>query len=167
MADSQQTAVYAWERRFRSWVTPTSSHTQVRRIIRHAEWLYRIPPVRIHFKASNKSRGKSMPSQYHALRAITLRPQHVNPAIALHETAHAITHHLFGWDPPDMEVHGPQWLGIYMVLLDKFGVAPRSALEASAREHGLKWVGPGWVGPRKIRRRYRGAIRRAKDFWED
>lgn len=166
MADSQQNAVYAWERRFRAWNLATDSQARIRRLIRWAERLYRVPPMEIQFRTANKSRGRWLPSTYYAHRVVAFRPNHVNPSIALHETAHAITHHLFGWDPPGMEAHGPQWLGIYMCLLERAKVAPRSALEASAREHGLKWVGPGWVGPTKIRRRYRGAIRRAKDFWE-
>lgn len=166
MADSQQQAVYAWERQWRAWNTPSCSQPDARRVIRWAERLYRVPPVSISFYSKNKANGVWMPSNYHAVRHIALRPNHVNPAVALHETSHAITHHLFGWDPPDMEPHGPQWLGIYMLLLERLKVAPRVALESSARDYDLKWVGPGWIGPRKIRKRYRGAIRRARDFWE-
>lgn len=59
-----------------------------------------------------------------------------NTATALHEAAHLIVSDLFGGNVQD---HGPTFLGVYMWLLETAGVAPRTALHATAREHGLKW----------------------------
>lgn len=166
-AGSQQQAVYNWESSWRGWITKSAGKRDVRRAIRRAERLYRVPPVPVVFKTRSKNReGRRLASGYHItwLEAgwITLRPHHQNVPIGLHEAAHRISHYFFGWDPPGFEDHGPQWLGIYLCLLADAGVAPRTALEASAAAAGLRWRSPAWVGPRAIRRRYRAVIRRAK-----
>lgn len=64
-----------------------------------------------------------------------------NVSQVLHETAHWIVFKLFGDKPQD---HGPTFLGVYMWLLEALRAAPRIALHASARAHGLKWreLGP-------------------------
>lgn len=59
-----------------------------------------------------------------------------NAATALHEAAHLIAHDLYGDRGQD---HGPTFLGVYMWLLETAGVAPRIALHATARAHGLRW----------------------------
>jgi hypothetical protein len=59
-----------------------------------------------------------------------------NVATALHEAAHHIAWAVHGERVQD---HGATFLGIYLDLLSRAGVAPRVALEASARAHGLRW----------------------------
>lgn len=59
-----------------------------------------------------------------------------NAATVLHEAAHWIVHQLHGWQPQD---HGPTFLGVYLTLLIGYRVAPRIALEATARHFKLKW----------------------------
>lgn len=59
-----------------------------------------------------------------------------NAATALHEAAHQIAFALYGESIQD---HGPTWLGIYLDLLVRARVAPRVALEATLRSHGLTW----------------------------
>lgn len=59
-----------------------------------------------------------------------------NVATALHEAAHLIVNDLFSGAAQD---HGPTFLGVYMWLLETAGVAPKIALHATARAHGLKW----------------------------
>ena len=59
-----------------------------------------------------------------------------NVATALHEAAHIIVFDKFGDKPQD---HGPTFMGVYLWLLTTAGVAPRIALEATARANGLKW----------------------------
>jgi hypothetical protein len=59
-----------------------------------------------------------------------------NPAQVLHEVAHFVVFQIRGWRPED---HGPTFLGVYIDLLEAAEVAPRAALEASARAYGLKW----------------------------
>lgn len=67
---------------------------------------------------------------------ISLRLDHKNPAVVLHETAHHICTQLHSWWLQD---HGPTFQGIYFWLLARADVAPREALRASARKHGLRW----------------------------
>lgn len=166
MADSQQKAVYSWERQWGSWSRRSSSQQAVRQAIRAAERLYRIPPMVIQFrKRAKNAAGAWLPSTYNSFGLVAIRPHHTNIATGLHETAHAVLDRLMGWAPKGIEDHGPQWLGVYLCLLTHAKVAPREALEASARAAGLKWIGPGWIGPRKIRKHYRGKIRKAKAFW--
>lgn len=66
---------------------------------------------------------------------ISLPPWCMNEAIALHEAAHYITDRTY----PRAADHGPTWLGVYLWLLEKAAVAPREALRATMRKHGLKW----------------------------
>lgn len=57
-------------------------------------------------------------------------------ATAMHEASHHIVFKLCGYRVQD---HGPTFLGVYLWLLERSGVAPQSALHASAREFKLKW----------------------------
>ena len=59
-----------------------------------------------------------------------------NVATALHEAAHHIAWSIHGERIQD---HGATWLAIYLDLLSRAGVAPRVALEASAKAHKLRW----------------------------
>lgn len=67
---------------------------------------------------------------------ISLRLDHKNPAVVLHETAHYICGKVHSWWIQD---HGPTFQGIYFWLLARAELAPVEALKASARHHGLKW----------------------------
>jgi|GEM_PF-7012068 len=167
MADSQQQAVYAWERQWRFWNRAGVPVQYLRRWVRWAERLYRVPPATLLFPTRSKGvNGNWLPSQCAPAApwgsgAITLRPHHRNVPIALHEVSHWIDGQLLG-QFSGFEGHGPQWLGIYLYLLEKARVAPRVALHESAREAGLKWVSDGRIGHKAIRQHYRGAVRRAK-----
>lgn len=60
-----------------------------------------------------------------------------NAATVLHEAAHWIVYTRHGDRPQD---HGPLFLWTYLTLLVGYRVAPRIALEATARSFGLKWT---------------------------
>jgi len=62
-----------------------------------------------------------------------------NVSTVMHEAAHHIGWHLHGSRIQD---HGATFLGIYLDLLERAKVAPRIALEATARACSLKWVHP-------------------------
>ncbi len=162
--DDQQKAVYAWEDQWKDWNRPTMSKQELRVLMRRAERLYGVEPAWLTFPKRNRgAHGKRLASQYDpGTHAIHLRPRHRNVAVALHETAHAIHDCLFGpWSRPNLQAHGPLWLGIYLTLLISAKIAPRAALLASAKEKGLKWAPLGKVAPGKIRRFYRGKIANA------
>jgi len=124
-----------------------------RKWVRWACARYRIPPPVTTGCRLNKGTSFYDPETHRIL----LRPRHWNTAIALHEAAHAITDYLLGHDLP---AHGPQWLAVYMDLLSAAGVAPRAALEASARAKGLSWSRV--KTPSQFRSRFRARIRRSK-----
>lgn len=163
MADSQRSRAYAWESSFRSFNENNVPRRRLRRLIRDAERRYRVPPVKITFRerVRRAKRYAKIASEYAPDdHSIVLGWNDHNYGIALHETAHAIVDHILGYE---LEPHGPQWLGVYMWLLDWAKVAPRSALEESARVHGLSWAPPGKIGPDAIRVHYRGMIKRAEE----
>jgi hypothetical protein len=93
--------------------------------------------------------------------SLTLSPQHQNQAIVLHEVAHLV-HSVVAGDE-DHEIHGPEWLALYMYLLARFGVAPRVALFASARVFGLRWKSLDKHNSVRIRHTYR-AIRKREQI---
>lgn len=136
------------------------TESAARKAIAAASRKYRIPVPEVLFASRNKRRGKDLPSQYEPLRhRIILRPRHLNGAIVLHETAHAITDYLLGWD---LQSHGPEWLGVYMVLLEDFGISTREAIHASADKAGLEYRTRAHVAPLLIRKRNRRRVRRAR-----
>lgn len=58
-----------------------------------------------------------------------------NTTTLMHEIAHIVVQsHL----PPDVEDHGPEFLGVYMHLLDKYRILPQEAFRLLARKWGLK-----------------------------
>jgi len=156
--DSQKHRVYAWETAFRSFNENNTPRRRLRRLIRRAERRYRIPPSKIIFtnRVHRAKRYAKIASEYDPdVHSITLGHNDQNYAIALHETAHAIVDTLLGYD---LEPHGPQWLGVYLELLEWAKVAPREALHARAKAYGLDWIPAGRIGPKAIRRAYRGMM---------
>lgn len=162
--DTQQARVYAWETTFRSFNEHNTPRRRLRRLIRAAERRYRIPPSKITFtnRVHRSKKHAKIASEYDPeTHSITLGHNDHNYAIALHEAAHAIVDTLLGYD---LEPHGPQWLGVYLELLEWAKVAPREALHASAKAYGLDWAPAGRIGPKAIRKTYAGMVaKRALD----
>jgi hypothetical protein len=132
--------------------------------MRKAERMYRVNPAWLTFPKRNRgAHSKKLTSYYDpGTHAVHLRPRHRNPATALHEAAHSIHDCLFGhYSHPGLQAHGPLWLGIYLTLLIKAKIAPKSALLASAKEKGLKWAPLGKIAPNKVRKFYRGKMAEA------
>ncbi len=130
-ADPQQKAVYSWETEWRDWNRETLTLSECRAAIYWACAKYDVgaPPVRQH-------NTKAYPWYDVKLHAMSFSSKGKNPATALHEAAHLIAYDYFG---DRIQDHGPTFLGIYMWLLETARIAPRIALHATARAHGLKW----------------------------
>jgi hypothetical protein len=77
----------------------------------------------------------------------------MNPAVVLHETAHAVHSVIAGNDAH--EAHGPEWMAVYIGLLVRFGLAPKLALIATSKAHGLRTANIDKHNPLRIRRTYR------------
>jgi len=135
MDDRQKDAVYAWEDLFRSFDERSLTQAETRRVIRRCCRRYGAPVPRITFMPRAAREWSFYDS---ADEVISMNWGHCNHALACHEAAHAI---LDWWDDDGTcEDHGPEFFGIYLTLLVEHQVAPRSALEASAREMGLTWI---------------------------
>lgn len=147
-ADPQQSAVYAWERTYADWNRETLTLPGVRGFVQAAchEFGIEPPSVKTH-------KGKQY--AYSWGDKTSFNAEGKNPPTALHEAAHYITDTLLG---TAIEPHGPEWLGVFMWLLLEAKVAPRPALEASARSHGLKWLK---LDPAKVSKRASARLRAA------
>lgn len=160
MKDRQQNLAYKWEEQFLHWpgsyLTPKGATEIAKAIAR----LYSIPLPELAFVTKDNRNGKSLPSSYFPdEHKIVFRPRHMSALIVLHEMAHAVTDYILG---PELEAHGPQWLGVYMFLMDRFHIAPTIALTASAKAVGLKFESKGITGPRSIRKKHKRLARLAK-----
>jgi hypothetical protein len=129
--DPQQTAVYRWEGSWKAWNREELTLGECRTAIRWACAQFDVAPPKVRQHAS-----KEYPWYHTGLHVVSFSKRGKNVATALHEAAHVIVLDVFGDRSQD---HGPTFLGVYLWLLTTAGVAPRVALEATARTHGLKW----------------------------
>lgn len=131
MRDPQCERIYNWEDEWKAWNVGSLTLPACRTLVRAACDLYdvRYPSVLQH---------RNVELSYYDPNAarISLRPDHKNAAIALHEAAHHII-----WEGyhDTVEDHGVEWLRVYLHLLIEFGVAPEIALRATLIKHGLEW----------------------------
>jgi hypothetical protein len=136
MKDPQKKKVYAWEDSWWGWDRSTISFQESQRIIQRACRLYRVRAPKIVEHLGRNS------SEYDPnTDTISMRSEwELNPAISLHEAAHAIIWKLYGDSVQD---HGSEFMGIYLWLLEKFKIASRSALIASTWAYKLQWIPKG------------------------
>ncbi len=141
--------VYRWEDGWTDWQRRTLTLAQTRDYVRRACKLYHVtpPPVR---------RGVKTEAETEDPKYVIFLETHQNPASALHESAHIICDAIFGVKLHD---HCPEWLGIYLWLLEEFKVAPRLALHSSIAALGLSWWPASAVSPSALRNRARSAPR--------
>lgn len=142
--DPQKDAVYAWQWKWYDWNHGELSKDGVRQWVK---WAYKkkfrfTKMPRIKFPKTGKC-------SYHdgekALLAFVY--EHRNVPMVLHETAHAICFILYG---ATVEDHGPEFMGIFLYLLEKTGHYPLGTVYDSAKKAGLKIDGS--QGPKLIKR---------------
>lgn len=151
MTDTQQQRVYAWEHQWVEWNVATINLKQARELIYWACDLYNVEPPTV-----KTHRGKAM--SYSDGLVIDFMLSHVNRAVALHEVAHHICNAIFS---EGIQNHGPEWLAVYLWLLIQARIAPRTALCASAKAAGLKWL-PLWeVSPKRLAKTYGGLTKKS------
>lgn len=135
--DPHQQTVYQWEDDWPAWNLNHVSLTVCRKAIRTACKWYGVKPPSV-----GQHSGRAFAYSWPEKNRISMQGgEHAksggkNIATALHEAAHHIAYTLHGERIQD---HGRTWLGIYLDLLERAAIAPREALHASARKHGLKW----------------------------
>jgi len=130
-SDPQQDPVYRWESTWKAWNRTELTLVECRSAINWACDQFGIEPPRV-----RTHQTKEYPWCDVEKRVMSFSLKGKNVATALHEAAHLIVSDLFSVQAQD---HGPTFLGVYMWLLETAGVAPRIALYATARSHGLKW----------------------------
>jgi hypothetical protein len=146
--DPQKAKVYAWEHEWADWNRATMSLRETREVVHWACSKYGIDPP-----AVRQHRGTAYSYSCGApINVISFRLDQRNPGVALHEAAHFICGALFG-ETTDMADHSPEWMGVYLWLLEGYRIAPRTALHASAKAKGIRWMATWAMSPKRLRRR--------------
>ncbi len=135
--DPHRNAVYQWEASWPEWNRNLIGLPACRKLVWAVCDHHKVPRPTV-VEHSGGSYAWSMPAHN---RISIQGGEHLqrgsrNVPTALHEAAHHIAWHKYGEKIQD---HGPTFLGLYMDLLERAQVAPRVALEATARSHQLKW----------------------------
>lgn len=135
--DPNKNNVYAWEDTWPGWCHNHLSLGQCRALIKIACKHYKVPCPTV-TQHTNGTYAWSAPS----FNRISMQGgEHMhrgsrNVSTVMHEVAHHVGWHLHGEHIQD---HGPTFVGIFIDCLVMAKVAPRVALEASARSCGLRW----------------------------
>lgn len=146
MRDPQKKRVYVWENEWFDWCRGNLNLSECRAVVKWACDLYGLKTPRV---AQHDDRSYSY-CQMDPKPLINFRSDQKNASVALHEAAHYICDTIFGGD---LEDHSPQWMGIFLWLLEGARIAPRTALHASARAKKIKWVQTWLVSPKRLGRR--------------
>ena len=145
--DPQRDILYRWESHWRDWNRRGDSLSVCRRYVHTACAYYGVQPPKVSShggRAYSWYQSDHIDASTHTVRAAGKfksaisfnRDRGMNVPTALHEAAHAIAAVLLPWEMAD---HDPRFVGIYLWLLIKAKVAPRSALEASLTAAGVQW----------------------------
>ena len=135
--DPHREAVYSWEDSWPGWGRNHLSLKECETLVHAACDAHKVPRPSVS-QHQKRSFSWSIPSK----NLISIQGgEHRgrggrNVATVLHEAAHHIAWHLYGERIQD---HGPTFLGVYLELLIRARVAPKIALESTARSFKLKW----------------------------
>lgn len=136
MDDPQKASLYKWEDLFSSFGKRSETRADIRRLIHKASRRYDIEPPIVRFVSKAKSPSLTATTFYDSAdHSIQMGYRSCNAPIAMHEVSHAVIAEYH----ESVEDHGPEFLGVYLDLLEWAKVAPRSALHASMKELGLRW----------------------------
>lgn len=141
--DTQKDAVYEWQWKFWHWNHKELSKRQVHNWVKWAikkKFGFKHLPKIAYLRSGNVS--------WYNKETATLGfiHDHRNIAMVLHETAHAITDRMYAYTVED---HGPEFMGVFLWLLEACGWYPKNTLYASAKQAGLKI--DGTMGPYLMR----------------
>lgn len=129
--DPQKHLLYQWESEWLDWGRKQISLPDCRNLIEKACRSYGVDAPTV----SAAPRKASFSAYFPCDHSIWLRNAHQNISSALHEAAHAIAQHKY----PRAADHGPTFAGVFLDLLTQTGIAPASALYASAKKAGIRW----------------------------
>jgi len=149
--DPQQYEVYRWEDSFTEWARAKFSKREVTRTVVTACKFYRVPIPELLFATKNRRAGKPLESHAEDYDRILLRPRHYDLPAALHEVAHVVLSYVERNNKKKFPDHGKEFVGILMVLYERFKISPRVAMIASARTAGIKFLHYEKVHPKNVR----------------
>lgn len=132
MATRLAKRVYNWENQWYHWnVQQFETIYGPRRWVHHALKAYDVPLVAVRARHGRESTF-FRPHDW----SVNIIKHHQNVAAALHEAAHAIYFYYYGQSE---EHHNEKWLGIYVWLLIKADLWPKSAIIASLKAAKLPY----------------------------
>lgn len=149
LPDPQQQKCYRWEATWRDWNQSTLTLRQCRDAIKWACSRYglrTVPSVKQH-EGNDYAWSLMRPGQRPVISMQTATSK--NLATALHEAAHVVTDTIFVGQP--LADHCPEFMGVYMGLLEDAKVAPTLALHTTASSHGLRWLPYDVISPTRIK----------------
>ena len=130
-ADPQAAHLYAWEKAWREWNHSNLTIAECREVARRACVYLKIPQVRLTFR-----RTPHYSECDYATGQIAINTRlHKNVATICHEVAHRAVFLAHG----EIAAHGPEFVRVYMRLLLRARLAPRSALIASLKHYGVEF----------------------------
>lgn len=130
--DPQAKAVYKWQWQWGNWNENELTKDDVRHWVKWA-WkkkfgFKRMPRVVFRTAGEYSSYDPDQATLYFI-------HEHRNVAVVLHEVAHAIITMLYG---RTVEDHGPEFMGVFLYLLEEARLYPRATVYDSAVKAGLK-----------------------------
>lgn len=131
--DPQKPLIYAWEDGFRSFDERTMTRAQVRRLVSRICRKWRVPLPRIRFLPKGYREWS-----YIEGNLLAMNYSQCNEAIVAHEMAHYVVDH--SYPEGTFEIHGPEFVALYIEMLVYAQVAPRVAIVASLIDKGIEWT---------------------------
>ena len=137
--DKQKSKVYKWERTFYKWDRLFRKNCIVKQHKRLNKKFFRSYGRGVTLNITNGYYGcHAVPSE----RVITLRNQYgLNYAILLHEWSHILAYEYYDRNH-SLENHGPEFVSIYMNLLNTYLGIDMKELTRKAREMNIDFISP-------------------------
>lgn len=130
-ADPQAPKLYRWEKAWREWNVSRLTIAECREVARRACVYLKIPQVTVTFRR----RPTWSECNYETGQIWINTQRHKNVATVLHEVAHRAVFLAHG----EVEAHGPAFVRVYVRLLVRARLAPKSALTASLKHYGVEF----------------------------
>lgn len=145
--DTQAKKVYKWQWQFAEF--ESNYFLSKKEIRKWLDWackkLKLSPPKRLKIRLLGK-KGKH--SYFNVdQHELAFLPCHRNVPTVLHEISHYLCHRIYGKTVAD---HGPEFMGIFLLLLELSGRWPTGLMYAAARKYGLDIDG---AQPKRLKRR--------------
>jgi hypothetical protein len=131
--DPQRHLVYAWEDEWRCFGERSLTREQAERCVRRLARKWSVPvPTLVFLPRGNREWS------YVQGERLALNFDQCCEAIVAHEMAHWVVGHEY----PDgtYQIHGPEFVAIYIEMLVYLKEAPRTAICASLLERGIEWT---------------------------